>query len=92
MLTIEREEILSTTDVIKNFANCRDITKKLTKTVIFKNNKPDLVMLDIDEYERMHKLVDLVENLDIIAMLKERAQSDNGTRYSLDEIGKMFNL
>lgn len=92
MLTFEKDEILSTTDVIKNFSDCRKLTKEKSRTIIFKNNKPDLVMLDIDEYENMCNLISLLEDLDIQAILGERIEKDNGKRYSLDEIGKMYDL
>ncbi|MCH4200562.1 MAG: type II toxin-antitoxin system Phd/YefM family antitoxin [Clostridium tyrobutyricum] len=92
MLTFEKNEILSTTDVIKNFSDCRKITKEKSRTIIFKNNKPDLVMLDIQEYENMCNLISLLEDLDIQAVLKERLKDDTGKRYSLDEIGSMYNL
>lgn len=92
MLTFEKNEIISTTDVIKNFSDCRKITKENSRAIIFKNNKPDLVMLDIEEYENMCNLISLLEDLDIQAVLEERLEKDNGKRYSLDEIGKMYNL
>jgi PHD/YefM family antitoxin component YafN of YafNO toxin-antitoxin module len=92
LLTFEKNEILSTTDVIKNFSDCRKITKEKSRTIIFKNNKPDLVMLDIQEYENMCNLISLLEDLDIQAVLKERLKDDTGKRYSLDEIGSMYNL
>lgn len=92
MFTIDKEEILSTTDVTKNFALCRKKTKELDRTIIFKNNKPDLVMLDIDHYENICKLLELLEDIDIQCILKERLKEDDGTRYSLEDIAEMFNL
>ncbi len=92
MLTMDKNEIISTTDITKNFALCRKKTKELNRTIIFKNNKPDLVLLDIDQYENMCNALKLLEDLDIQCVLKERLNADDGTRFSLDDIGKIFDL
>ncbi len=81
MMTIIKDEILSTTDVIKNFASCRNKTKEMSRTVIFKNNKPDLVMLDIEEYEKMLTLLSVLEDYEISCLVEERMKKDNGKRY-----------
>lgn len=62
-MLIERNEIISSTEIVKNFANCREKAKKNSKMIIFKNNKPDLALVDIDEFEKMINKIELLENL-----------------------------
>lgn len=91
-LAIGLGEIFSSSDVTKSYSKCRDLTKKNKRTFIFKNNKPDLVMLDISEYERIQEKLNLLEDLDIALMLNERMKNDSGKRYSMDDIAKKYNL
>ena len=92
--TFKSNEIISATDMSKNFAACRDKVKCNARGIIFKNNKPDLAMLDISEYERITTenavLNELLEDLEILALVKERAAHDDGTRYSLEDVKRML--
>lgn len=87
MITLERESIFSATDIMKNFTECRNKTKQYKKSIIFKNNKPDLVMVDYDAYE---ELMNQLEDCKIAILIKEREKQDDGTRYSLEEVKAMF--
>lgn len=62
-MLIERNEIISSTEIVKNFAHCREKAKKNSKMIIFKNNKPDLALVDIDKFEKMINRIELLENL-----------------------------
>jgi len=92
ILSMERREIVSSSDVTKYFSKCRDLTKKNKRTFIFKNNKPDLVMLDIREYEDIQTKLNLLEDIDISLLVKERVANDNGKRYSMDDIAEKYGL
>ena len=50
-----REEMISTTDMLKNFAKTLEkvSTHKIEKIAIMKNNKPEAILLSVDEYERL---------------------------------------
>lgn len=89
-LKILSDEIVSSTDIIKNFTDCRKKTKKMGKTFIFKNNTPDLVLMDINEYENTYqRIVDFIEDAEHIAiynMIEERRKNDTGKRYSITEL------
>ena len=84
------EEIISSTDITKNYKLCRDKTKHLGKTVIFKNNVPDMVLMDIDVYEKIEKMIDEIEHIEIYNMIQERKAKDEGKRYSLSEVKGML--
>lgn len=91
MLTMQREEIISATEISKNFSACRDKVKKLSRAIIFKNNKPDLALIDIDEYEKMLNIIDLIEDTSILEMVNDRDKRDTGTRYSHDDVMNKIN-
>ncbi len=80
------EEIISSTEITKNYKVCRDKTKELGRTVIFKNNAPDIVLLNIDEYSRICEFMEELEHIEIYNMIQERQKVDNGDRYSLQQV------
>lgn len=84
------EEIITSTEITKNYKLCRDKTKQLGKTVIFKNNVPDMVLVDVDEYEMMNRIVEELEYKQIYNMLEERKEKDNETTYSLQQVKNMI--
>lgn len=51
-MKILSRSIVSTSDMIKNYRECRDKAKKLGKIFVFKNNQPDTVLFSYDEYEK----------------------------------------
>lgn len=85
----ELGSIVSATDLVKNFGKVREQAKKGNNLIIFKNNKPDLAVLDIANYEKLLKMAEQYENLQIKQLVEERYKNDDGTRYNTDEILKM---
>jgi len=77
-MLIERDEIISATEMVKNYANCREKAKENSKMIIFKNNKPDLALVDIDEFEKMIYRIELLEDLLLVNMNEDRSKDDNG--------------
>ncbi len=84
-MLIEREEIISATEMVKNFAHCREKAKQYSKVIIFKNNKPDLALVDIDEFEKMINTIELLENLLVTNMDEDRAKDDKGVNEHIVE-------
>jgi PHD/YefM family antitoxin component YafN of YafNO toxin-antitoxin module len=90
MVAYTRDEIVPATDFVRNFAS---IFKSLAsgvkeKIAVAKNNKLELVMLPIAEYERMKEAQDLLEHMEIYRIVKEREANDAGIRISMDEMMK----
>jgi len=84
------EEIISSTEITKNYKLCRDKTKRIGKTVIFKNNVPDMVLLDICEFEIMNSIVEELEYREIADMLQERKEKHEEKSYSLQQVKDML--
>lgn len=57
------ETLVSNSEMIKNYKDCRDKAERFGKLFILKNNKPDAVLFSIKEYERVSKIVEYVEGL-----------------------------
>ena len=82
---ITKQDIISTSEVVRNFSKVRAEVKEKSKMIIFKNNKPDLVLFDFDEYEKLLERINIMEDLLISKTIEERDKEDNGTRYSFDD-------
>ena len=54
---ITKQEIVSTSELVRNFSKIRTEVKENSRMIVFKNNKPDLVLLDFSEYEKMLELL-----------------------------------
>lgn len=89
MLTIKENEIVSTTDIVRDFKTCRKKAKELDHVIIFKNNAPDLALVDYKSYSKLVKLASILDDIDIAEMIEERDKRDNGKRYTLDEVRSM---
>jgi len=47
--------------------------------------------MDIDEYENLKRIANLLEYYEIEKIIKERKVKDDGVRYSLSDVKAMFN-
>ena len=82
---ITKQDIASASEVVRNFSKVRGKVKEQSKMIIFKNNKPDLVLFDFDEYEKLLERINIMEELLISKTIEERDKEDNGTRHSFED-------
>lgn len=92
MIAYARDEIIPATEVARNFSS---VFKSLVegakeRVAIAKNNKLELVVLPIEEYERLKDIADLAEHIEIYKTVSERTIKDKGVRVSLDDMMKRF--
>lgn len=85
-LYMSKDDIVSASEVVKNFPKLRNKVKENSKMVIFKNNKPDLVLFDFEEYEKLLQKLEMMEDELILRKIEERDKEDNGVRHSFDDI------
>lgn len=84
-LLMGKKDIVSSSEISKNFSKYRKQVKENSKIFVFKNNKPDLVMLDYDQFESiMDKLNKLEDDL-IYEKLQNRPFTEGDKTYSLKE-------
>ena len=85
-IEITKQDIASASEVVRNFSKVRAKVKEQSKMIIFKNNEPDLVLFDFDEYEKLLEHINIMEDLLISKTIEERDKEDNGTRHSFEDI------
>ena len=84
-IEITKQEIVSTSEVVRNFSKIRTEVKENSRMIVFKNNKPDLVLLDFSEYEKLLERINIMEDLLISKTIEERDKEDNGTRHLFED-------
>ncbi len=77
MLTYTKEELMSSTDIVRNFSSVLDSIKKQKKSkiAVLRKNRLEAVILPIEEYERIRELADLMEHLQLFKLIQEREQT-----------------
>lgn len=88
MMLYARDEIIPATEVARNFAS---VFKSLVegakeKIAIAKNNKLELVVLPIEEYERLMDIAEMAEHIEIYKTVRERTGNDTKIRIGLDDM------
>ena len=92
MIAYSRDEIISASDVARNFsAVLKDIVNHTRERfAISKNNKLEAIVLPIDEYERLKEAYDLMEHTQIYKTVQLRKNSktisieDSASKYGID--------
>lgn len=80
--------IVANSDMIKNYKTCRGKAEVLGKIFIMKNNQPDAVLFSHDEYDRISKLVEYLEDLDnseVKSIAKTLPKVGFRRKHSIDE-------
>ena len=72
-----RKELMSSSEIVRNFSSVLDSIKKKenTKIVVMRKNKLEAVILSIDEYERIYEIMDTFEHLQIYKTVEKREKT-----------------
>lgn len=94
MIAYARDEIIPATEVARNFSS---VFKSLVdgakeKIAIAKNNKLELVVLPIEEYERLKEIADLAEHIEIYKTITDRTAKDTGARIGMNDMMNRFGI
>ena len=94
MVTFARNEIVSSSQFVRNFASLlQRVTKSNNeKIAIVKNNQMQAVMIPIDEYERLATLAEKAEQKAIFETIQERKNTPVSEYISYDDAMKMVGL
>ncbi len=78
MITYAREELVGITDLGKSLGNYLDKVSAniLNRITIVRRNKPEAVVLPIEEYERLQSVYDQLEQEEIEALLRNMSDED----------------
>lgn len=84
----EIEQLVAASEAARNFSALRK-NAKLAPRLILENNKPDSVLINIDDYEALYRFIDNLEDeiLALRAALRiQEADSGEKRKYSLEEV------
>lgn len=65
MVRYSKDEIMTATDVVRNFSEAlkKVSSRKKEKIVIVKNNRLEAILLSVEEYEKMQEAVGILEKI-----------------------------
>lgn len=74
MITITKDEIVSSSKAGKNFGQIMERLKsgQAEKIIISRNNELEAVIIPIEEYEQIKEAFELVEHLEIFQLVSKR--------------------
>ena len=77
MTTYAREEIMSSSEVVRNFSSvlASIAGHKRDKVAIIRNNRMEAVLVPIDEYERMQEICEVAEQFELYGIISERIKT-----------------
>lgn len=68
----EIDEMMSSSTFSRNMNKVSELLEKMNRVVVLRNNSPEMVVLPIEEYERIKALADLAEHLEIAKLIETR--------------------
>ena len=88
MLAYTKNEMVSSTEVVRNFSSLLDSlkTKKRNKIAIMRKNNLEAILLPIEEYERLQACIDHMENLEIEKILNKRRHTPLTEYLNFDQV------
>ena len=94
MVTFSRNEIVSSSQFVRNFAS---FLQRMTKSndekiAVIKNNQMQAVMIPIDEYERLATLAEKAESKIIYETVQERKDTPRSEYISYEDAMKTAGL
>jgi len=94
MVTYAKDEMVGITELGKSLGNYLDkvTSHTLEKLTIIRRNKPEAVIVPIEEYERMKKSADILEDIEIAKIINKRViERDTPVKYvNMDDIENYF--
>jgi PHD/YefM family antitoxin component YafN of YafNO toxin-antitoxin module len=93
-LPIDRQEVIPVSKAGRNLGRLLDELKKgkREKFILARNNDLEAVLVPIEVYEKMQEAEELVDDLEIALMVKERETRDTGRRLRHADIKKKYGL
>ena len=94
MITFSRNEIVSSTQFVRQFATfLKRITEsKQEKVAIIKNNEMQAVFIPIEEYERLKAIEELAEQQEIFTKIEERKTTPESEFISFEDAMKQAGI
>lgn len=63
-MTFSKDEIMTATDMVRNFSTVlSSVSKEKKRVVVVKNNRFEAVMISVEAYEKMSEAVTILERI-----------------------------
>lgn len=62
MIKINKDDIYTATEVVRNFSSILDKVQKKQKIIIHRNSKLEAIILNLDEYSKLCNALEVLEN------------------------------
>jgi PHD/YefM family antitoxin component YafN of YafNO toxin-antitoxin module len=88
MLAYKKTELMSSTEIVRNFSSILDsITKhEKDKIAVMRKNKLEAVIISVEEYERIYKLMEFFEHIQIYQTAEQRKDTPLNDYIDLDQL------
>ena len=88
MITYKKTELMSSTEIVRNFSSILDsITKHgKDKIAVMRKNKLEAIILSVEEYERIYELQELLEHIQIYKTVEQRKNTPLNEYIDLDQL------
>ena len=88
MITYKKTELMSSTEIVRNFSSILDsITKHgKDKIAVMRKNKLEAIILSVEEYERIYELQELLEHIQIYKTIEQRKDTPLNEYIDLDQL------
>ena len=90
-MSLVTDELISSTSLVRNFGTILDkiSNNSISKIWILKNNNLEAFLISKDNYE---KILEYIEDLEDIALIKERLNQNDKNFISFEEMVKRQNI
>ena len=94
MVAYKKDEILPSTVVSRNFGSILNKLKKkkLEKVAVMRNNKMDVVILPVEEYETMIEMSELADHSGLYKIIKQREKTPLSKAIPLEKVLKEYGI
>ena len=88
MIAYRRDEMVSVTDLLKSLRQTLDKIshRSVEKIAVMKNNRPEAVMLSVEEYERIKELADMAERIGLAELIRERKATPKASYIPFEDV------
>jgi len=88
MIAYSRDEMVSVTDLLKSLRQTLDKIshRSVDKIAVMKNNRPEAVMLSVEEYERIKELADMAEHIGLAELIRERKAAPKASYIPFEDV------
>jgi len=88
MVTYKKSELISSTEIVRNFSSILDsITKhEKDKIAVMRKNKLEAIILSVEEYEKIYEFKELFEHIQIYQTIEQRKDTPLNEYIDLDQL------